>query len=108
MDTWKIQLTLEINHISPISCKDNDQKQVVHSNSDNIEMMTNDNVDEVIKDLFESLLSKYLIALETVIKGSNFIFDCVNFLYCKCYKINLSRVGSYINSFNWIKIKKQQ
>ena len=53
MDTWKIQLTLEINHISPISCKDNDQKQVVHSNNDNIEMMTNDNVDEVIKDLFE-------------------------------------------------------
>ena len=108
MDTWKIQLTLEINHISPISCKDNDQKQVVHSNSDNIEMMTNDNVDEVIKDLFESLLSKYLIALETAIKGSNFIFDRVNFLYCKCYEINLSRVGSYINSFNWIKIKKQQ
>ena len=39
-------------------------------------------------------------------KGREFVFDCVHFLYYKCYKINLNRGGSYIDSTNWIKNKK--
>ena len=39
-------------------------------------------------------------------KGSNFIFDCVHFLYYKCHKMNSKRGGSYIDSPNWIKNKK--
>ena len=41
--------------------------------------MTYDKADEVIKELFESLLSKYQIGLETSMTGSNFIFDCLLF-----------------------------
>ena len=37
--------------------------------------MTHDNVDEVIKELFELLLKKYQTELETSMKGRDFIFD---------------------------------
>ena len=34
--------------------------------------MTNDKADEVIEELFQSLLSRYQIGLETTMKGSSF------------------------------------
>ena len=49
----------------------------MHSKSDNIEVMTYDNTNKVIKESFESLFSRYQIGLETSIKGSDFIFDGV-------------------------------
>ena len=39
-------------------------------------------------------------------KGSDFIFDCVNSLYYKCHKIDLNRGGSYIDSLGQVKYKK--
>ena len=52
-DTWKIQLEITINFIS--SKDDNIEEREIHSKSDNIEAMVNDEVDEVIEELFESL-----------------------------------------------------
>ena len=46
-------------------------------NSDNIKIMINDKAEEVITELFQSLLSRYQIGLETSMKGSEFVFDCV-------------------------------
>ena len=43
--TWKVQLTIANNFISFI---DNDEERIMHSKSDNIETMTNDDADEVI------------------------------------------------------------
>ena len=60
--------------------------------------MTYDNANEVIKEIFQSLLSSYQIGLETSMRGSDFIFDCVNLLYYKCHKINIKHGGSYIDS----------
>ena len=40
------------------------------------------------------------------IKGSEFVFDYVHLLYCKCHKINLNCGRSYIDSADWIKNKK--
>ena len=48
--SWKIQLAMTINSIS--SKDDNDHKRVMHSKSDNIEIMISDKSDEVIKKLF--------------------------------------------------------
>ena len=45
-DTWKIQLTIANNFISSI---DNDEERVMHSKSDNIEIMINDEAYEVTK-----------------------------------------------------------
>ena len=78
----------------------------MHSKSDNIEVMTYDNTNEVIKEIFELLLSRYQIGLETSMRGSYFIFNGVNLLYYKCHKINFKRGGSYIDSPDWIKMKK--
>ena len=60
----------------------------MHSRSDNIEIMMNDKADEVMEELFQSLLSRYQIGLEAPMKSSEFVFDCVQSLYYKCHKIN--------------------
>ena len=99
---WKIQLTIAVNFIS---FADNDEKCVMHSKSDKIEIMINDKGDEIIGKLFKSLLKRYQIGLETSKRGSNFIFDCVLLLYHKCPK-KFKPGGSYIDSPNWTKNKK--
>ena len=40
-------------------------------------MMIYDKADEVIEERFGSFLERYQFELETVMKGSGFIFDCV-------------------------------
>ena len=50
--------------------------------------------------------SRYQIGLETSMKGSEFLFDCVHLLYYKCHKTNSNRGGLYIDSHDWIKNKK--
>ena len=91
----KIQLTIAINFISS---KDVDEECVMHSKSDNIEFMPYDNANKVLGELFESLLSIYRIGLETSIRGNDFIFDSIQHLYYKCYKINFKHGVSYIDS----------
>ena len=68
--------------------------------------MIYDKAGEVFEDLFESSLYRYQIGLETSMKSSDFIFDCVHLFYYKCLKINLNRGGSFIDSPDWIKNKK--
>ena len=80
----------------------------MHSKSGNIEITINNKADEVIEELFQSPLLKFQIGLETSMKGSDFTFDCVHLLYYKCHKLNFKRGGSYIDSPNWIRNKKQQ
>ena len=42
-----------------ISSIDNDEEHVMHSKSDNIEIMMNDKADEIIEELFDSLKNRY-------------------------------------------------
>ena len=56
-----MQLTIVINCISS---KDVEEEHVMHSKSDSIEFVHYDNANEVVDELFESLLSKYKIALK--------------------------------------------
>ena len=79
----------------------------MHSKSDNTEIKINGDADEVIKKLFDSLKIRYQNNLKSM-KGSEFVFDYVYLLYYKCHKINLNRSGSYIDSTDWIKKRKQQ
>ena len=52
-------------------------------------------------------LKKYHEKLETKMRdGSNFVFESVNLLYYSLHKINLNRVGSYIDFPSWIKHKR--
>ena len=95
-DTGKswLQLTIANNFISYI---DNDAEPLMHSKIDKIEIMINDEADEVIKKLFNSLKNKL-----DCMKGSEFVFDYVQLLYYKFHKLNLNCGGSNIDSPNWI------
>ena len=88
---WKLQLIAEINFISlkPGS----DETRIMHTRSDNKEFMNGDDTDEIIKGLFESFLQKYEEHLQNKMKGSEFVFDGVNFLYYDFNKISLNRGG---------------
>ena len=101
---WKTQLTAEINFIflKPGS----DETRIMHTRSDNEEFMHGSDTDEVIKLLFESFLQKYEENLQEKMKGSDFEFDGVNFLYYDFNKTSIYRGGSYIDSPKWLKDKK--
>ena len=58
----------------------------MHSKSDNIEIMMNDKVEAIIQELFDSLKNRYQNNLKSM-KGSEFVFDYVQFLYYKCHKM---------------------
>ena len=101
---WKVQLIANINFISlkPGS----DETRIMHTRSYNKEIMNGSDTDKVIEELFESFLQRYEQNLEEKMKGSEFEFDGVNFLYYDFNKISLNRGGSYIDSPKWLKNKK--
>ena len=66
--------------------------------------MINDEADEVIKELFDSLKNRYQNNLESM-KVRQFIFDYVWLLYYKRHETNPNHCGSYIDSPDWIKNK---
>ena len=101
-DTWKIQSTIANNFISSLH---NDEEHIMHSKSDNIEIMINDEANEIIEELFDSLKNRNQNNLESM-RGREFVFDYVQLLYYKCHKINPNCGGSYVDSLDWIKNKK--
>ena len=96
---WKVQLTIEVNFISlkPGS----DEIRIMYTRSDNIEIMFDDDNDDIIEQLFESLLKKYEENLQNKMRGSEFEFDGVNFFYYDFKKTSINRGGSYIDSPKW-------
>ena len=57
-----------------MSSKDNDNKRLMNSKSDNKEIMIDNEVDEIMNQIFSSLLHRYYIDLEDSIKESDFFF----------------------------------
>ena len=53
---WEIHLTMAINCISS---KDSDETHTMHTKSNNIEIMMGSETDEIIKELFKSILQRY-------------------------------------------------
>ena len=99
-DPWEIQLTIAIKFISS---KDTEEQRVMNLNSDNISYTSYNDANEVVN---ESLRSKYQDNLETSMKGSDFIFDSVQLIYCKCHEVNFKLSDLYIDSPKWINNKK--
>ena len=61
-----------------ISSKDSDEERIMHSKSDNTEIMIIDKANEIIGKRLESLLNRYHIELETSVSDTDLIFDCVH------------------------------
>ena len=99
-----MQLTTEVNFISLKA--GSDETRIMYTRSNNIEIMFGDDNDDIIEQLFESLLKKYEENSQNKMRGSELEFDGVNFLYYDFNKTSINRGGSYIDSSKWLKDKK--
>ena len=99
-DKWKIQIAMRIKFIS--SLDDNDFR-IMYAKSDNVEIISGTETNDVVNELFNSLFKRYQEGLQTKMRGSNFTFDRVDLLYYQLHKISLNRGGSYIYSPEWLK-----
>ena len=78
----------------------------MYTKNDNIQIRIGDDINGVIKELFNSLLKRYQENLQEKMRESEFGFDGVNLLYYDFNKISLNRGGSYIEPAKWIKDKR--
>ena len=99
---WKIQITMRAIFIYLI---DRNKTQVVHTKSDNVEIMNGADTSDAIDKLISSFMKRYQEGLETKMKGSSYIFERIDLLEYHLHKISLNRGSSYIDSPIWIKNK---
>ena len=78
----------------------------MYTRSDNVEIIFGDDNDDIIEQRFESLLQKYEENLQNKMRGSEFEFDGINFLYDDFDKMSINRGGSYIDSPKLLKDNK--
>ena len=78
----------------------------MHTRTNDIEITIGDDNNDIIEELFKSFIQKYEENLQNKMRGSDFEFDGVNFLYYDFNKISLNRGGSYIDSPKLLKDKK--
>ena len=87
---WKIQLKAEINFTS--LKLDSDETGIMHTKSDNTEIMIGSDTNKAIKELFTSFLQRYEEGLQEKMRDSEFEFDCIHLLYYDFNKISLNKV----------------
>ena len=101
---WKLQLSAEICFVS--QKPGSDEKRVMYTRSFCEEIMIGSETEETTEKLIMSLLQKYQDNLQNEMKGSDFIFNGVNYLFYDFNRITISKGGSYIESPKWLKDKK--
>ena len=101
---WKLQLSAEISFVS--QKPDSDEKRVMYTRSICEEFMIGSETEEITEKLIMSLLQKYQDNLQNKMKGSDFMFNGVNYLFYDFNRITISKGGSYIESPKWLKDKK--
>ena len=101
---WKIQLSAEISFIS--QKPNSNEICVMFTRSIPEEFMIGSETEEVAEKLFMSILQKYQDNLQNKMKGSDFIFNGINYLHYDLNRITISKGGSYIESPKWLKDKK--
>ena len=89
-----------------MSFKDSNETRTMHTKNGNIEILIGSETDAIIEELFESLLQKYQKGLEESMKGSEVVYNSVDLLCYKLYKISLNRCGSNIDSPEWLENKE--
>ena len=63
----------------------------IYIHSENSSVFIGHETDNIIEELFGSLIKEYQESLKTKMKKSDFVFDSVDALYYKFHKINLNR-----------------
>ena len=101
---WKLQLTAQINFIS--QRPGSDETRAMHTRSVREEFMSGSETEEIVEKLFRSLLQRYQDNLNEKMRGSDFIFNGVNYLFYDFNRVSISKGGSYIESPKWLKDKE--
>ena len=100
----KLQLSAEISFVS--QKPDSDETHVMYTRSFCEEIMSGSETEEIMEELIMRLLQKYQDNLQNKMKGSDFIFNGVNYLFYDLNRITISKGESYIESPKWLKDKK--
>ena len=93
---WKLQISAEISFVS--QKPGSDETCIMYSRSTPEEIMSGSETEEIMEKLIKSLLQKYQDNLQNKMKGSDFIFNGVNYLFYDLNRITISKGGSYIES----------
>ena len=80
-----------------VSFIDKNETQVIHTKSDNINIMNGTDTNDAITELIKSFTKRYQEGLEAKMKGSSYIFERVDLLEYNLHKISLNRRSSYID-----------
>ena len=88
-----------------VSFIDANETQVMHTKSDNIEIVNGIDTSDAINELIDSFMKRYQEGLETKIKRSSYIFERIDLLEYHLHKISLNRGSSYIKCNEWLKNK---
>ena len=68
-----------------VSIKDFNESSTIHIHSDNLLIFIGYEINNIIKELFKSLLGEYQESLRTMMKTCDFAFDTVDALYYKLH-----------------------
>ena len=101
---WKLQLTTKISFVS--LKPDSDGTRLMHTRSNAAEFMSGSDTEEIIESLYRSLLQNYNDNLQEKMKGSDFVFNGINYFYYDFNRVGINRGGSYIESPKWLTDKK--
>ena len=96
-NNWKIQLTIKIIVI-PIY--DYNDKRSLYAKTKNVEIMMVSHTDDIVKELFESIMQKCEELMEYSTKNSGLVLEGVELINNGINKFIINRVGSYINILN--------
>ena len=101
---WKLQLSAEFFFVS--QKPGSNEMCTMYTRSTPEEIIIGSETKEVAENLIMSILQKYQDNLQNKMKGSDFIFNGINYLYYDLNRITISKGGSYIESPKWLKDKK--
>ena len=84
--------------INFISSKDTGEVLTIYVRCDNEEIRSDNEKDDIIKELFKSFLNNYQAEEIILRKGSDFVFESVDLLSYSFHKISLKREKSLMKS----------
>ena len=92
---WKIQINMHVNFVSS---NDTGETRTIFVWSDNEEIRSGNETDDIIKRLLKSFLTNYQNEEKILRNESNFVFESVDLLSYHIHKINIKRGKSHIKS----------
>ena len=89
-------------NVNSVSSNDSGKIGNIFVGSDNLEIRSGNETDDIVKGLLNSFLNNYPKEEIILRNGSNFVFESVDLLSYHIHKTSLKRGKSYIKSPEWL------